>query len=146
MSKNLDKTIYKWYLNLSNFNSVRKAMRKDELKHFQKLLLEEREEVVAEIMESDEDARNLMENDMINVNDSVDEATSTITQTILSTMSKNNQQKILAIEAALRRIVENNYGLCIACGCKIAKERLEAVPWATKCITCKLKENKKHHK
>lgn len=119
-------------------------MKKEELKHFQKLLLDERDEVLTEIMESDEDAKNLIENDMINVNDSVDEATSTITQTILSTMSKNNQQKILAIEAALRRIIENNYGICITCGSKITKERLEAVPWVTKCITCKLKENKKH--
>lgn len=119
-------------------------MKKDELKYYKELLLQEREEILKEIIESDEDAKSLMENDMINVNDSVDEATSTITQTILSTMSKNNQQKIQAIEAALRRIVENNFGICVTCGNKIAKERLDAVPWATKCIKCKLKENKKN--
>lgn len=127
-----------------NFLINENAMKKDELKHYKELLLQEREEILKEIIESDEDARSLMENDMINVNDSVDEATSTITQTILSTMSKNNQQKIQAIEAALRRIVENNFGVCVTCGDKIAKERLDAVPWATKCIKCKLKENKKN--
>lgn len=120
-------------------------MKKDDLKKFQNLLLQEREEILKEIMDSDEDARNLMENDMSNVNDSVDEATSTVTQTILSTMNRNNQQKIIAIEAALRRVIEGSYGLCVACGCKIKHERLTAVPWATKCITCKLQEDKKHH-
>src|SRR4030043_2092771 len=98
-------------------------MKKDELKYYKELLLQEREEILKEIIESDEDAKSLMENDMINVNDSVDEATSTITQTILSTMSKNNQQKIQAIEAALRRIIENNFGICVTCSRKIAKER-----------------------
>ena len=118
-------------------------MKKEELNHFKEMLLQEREEVIKEIMESDETARDLIENDMINVNDSVDEATSSITQTLLSTMNKNNQQKIMAIEAALRRVVEGNFGSCISCGENISKERLEAVPWATKCINCKLKDEKK---
>ena len=119
-------------------------MTKREIEHYKNMLLKEKEEVMKEIVESDETARDLLENDMTHVNDSVDEASSTITQTLLSTMNKNNQTKINAIEAALRRISENNFGVCISCGDKITKERLETVPWATKCIKCKIKDEKKH--
>src|SRR4030042_2729467 len=102
-------------------------MKKEELNHYKKLLALERDEVLKELVESDEDAKSLMQNDMVNVNDAVDDATSTITQTLLSTMTKNNQEKILAIEAALRRIAENSYGICISCGEKIGTERLDTV-------------------
>lgn len=126
------------------FKKRENHMRKEELNHYKKLLLQERDEVLKELIESDEDAKNLMENDMANVNDAVDEATSTVAQTLLLTMSKNNQERILSIEAALRRIAESSYGICITCGEKITKERLDAVPWATKCIKCKVKDEKKH--
>ncbi|MCK4797151.1 MAG: TraR/DksA family transcriptional regulator [Spirochaetes bacterium] len=111
---------------------------------FKKLLLEERENLLKELIASDESAKDLIENDMHNVNDSVDEASSSVTQTMLAIMNKNNRQKIIAIEAALRRIVESSYGICISCGKEITKNRLEAVPWTTKCIKCKTNDEKKH--
>jgi len=131
-------------INLFKFNTREHIMTKKDIEHYKKLLNSEKEELLKEMMESDEAARDILENDMTHVNDTVDEATSTITQTLLSTMNKNNQQKIMAIEAALRRISENNFGKCITCGEMITKERLETVPWATKCIKCKQKEEKKH--
>lgn len=119
-------------------------MTKEKIKHYKKLLLEEKENIMQEIIESDESARDLLENDMHNVNDSVDEASSTITQTLLNTMNKNHQQRILSVEAALRRIDEGVFGVCISCGKDIAADRLDAVPWATKCIKCKMQDEKKH--
>ena len=46
------------------------------------------------------------------------------------------------LNEALRRIDDGTYGKCGVCGCNISKERLKAVPHATKCITCKSKEEK----
>jgi DnaK suppressor protein len=40
------------------------------------------------------------------------------------------------IEAALRRIAENDYGWCIACGEEIAEARLRYNPAVAKCIEC----------
>jgi DnaK suppressor protein len=40
------------------------------------------------------------------------------------------------IEAALRRIDEGTYGVCVACGLPIPFERLEVLPAADRCVAC----------
>jgi DnaK suppressor protein len=40
------------------------------------------------------------------------------------------------IEEALERIEEGTYGKCEECGTKIPDPRLEAIPYATRCINC----------
>jgi RNA polymerase-binding transcription factor len=40
------------------------------------------------------------------------------------------------VEAALARLEQGTYGRCAACGRPIAAERLEALPWADRCIDC----------
>ena len=40
------------------------------------------------------------------------------------------------VRAALARIDAGSYGTCANCGELIARERLEAQPTATRCITC----------
>jgi DnaK suppressor protein len=45
-----------------------------------------------------------------------------------------------AIEAALARIDDGNYGVCTMCGAEISVVRLKAVPWTSVCISCKEKK------
>jgi len=120
-------------------------MRKDKLERYKEFLLKEKQEVLSELLETDESAKALLEDESNNVNDSIDLATSTITQNLLKTMNQKNQQKIMAIEAALRRIAENGFGICISCGAHIEETRLDSIPWTTKCISCKSDEQKKKH-
>lgn len=40
------------------------------------------------------------------------------------------------IEAALGRMDSENYGVCVDCGDTISRRRLEAIPWAIRCIAC----------
>ena len=40
------------------------------------------------------------------------------------------------VRAALRRIAEGNYGVCLHCEEDINPKRLNAVPWTPFCITC----------
>ncbi|MDQ3646217.1 MAG: TraR/DksA family transcriptional regulator [Actinomycetota bacterium] len=42
-----------------------------------------------------------------------------------------------AVEAALIRIAEGSYGKCERCGGEIPIERLDALPTASLCVTCK---------
>ena len=49
---------------------------------------------------------------------------------------RRRRQKLIQIEAALRRIEENNYGICQECGEDIATARLEADPTVLLCIEC----------
>ncbi|MCD6219282.1 TraR/DksA C4-type zinc finger protein [Candidatus Calescamantes bacterium] len=46
------------------------------------------------------------------------------------------------IEEALKRIEEGTYGKCQSCGNEIPLSRLRAIPYATLCKECKMKEEK----
>ena len=40
------------------------------------------------------------------------------------------------VEAALERMDSEEYGVCMDCGDLISGRRLEAIPWAVRCIAC----------
>jgi len=40
------------------------------------------------------------------------------------------------IEAALERLEDSSYGICVACGSKIPKARLNAIPYTPNCVRC----------
>jgi DnaK suppressor protein len=40
------------------------------------------------------------------------------------------------LEAAIGRLDDGSYGICIRCHRPVAPERLEALPWAAHCIEC----------
>jgi DnaK suppressor protein len=46
-----------------------------------------------------------------------------------STLLKN-------VRAALERIEEDMYGMCLRCEEPIAEKRLKAIPWASYCVDC----------
>jgi DnaK suppressor protein len=45
-----------------------------------------------------------------------------------------------AIEAAIARIDNGNFGVCTMCEEEISEARLNAVPWTSVCIACKEKK------
>jgi len=51
-------------------------------------------------------------------------------------------EQFIAVEArdALRRMDEDQFGLCESCGIAIAKERLDAIPFTRYCVVCAEKE------
>ena len=46
-------------------------------------------------------------------------------------------KEIAAIDAAISRLAAGTYGICVNCGQAIAAKRLEAVPTAMTCVSCK---------
>jgi DnaK suppressor protein len=40
------------------------------------------------------------------------------------------------IDAALARLNSEEYGVCVDCGDAISRGRLEAIPWALRCVGC----------
>src|SRR5215469_1645956 len=49
----------------------------------------------------------------------------------------DNEKTLLAeVQQALARIDNGTYGICSNCGQPIPEKRLEAIPWATLCLTC----------
>ena len=53
-----------------------------------------------------------------------------------------DHQELVAVRAALDRVAEGSYGLCITCGKPIALARLQAQPAAARCIDCQSKAEK----
>jgi DnaK suppressor protein len=46
----------------------------------------------------------------------------------------NEQALLTEVQRALGRIEDGTYGQCIVCGQPIPEKRLEALPWAARCI------------
>ena len=44
--------------------------------------------------------------------------------------------QLILVDEALVRLEAGSFGLCLRCGRSIAPERLEALPWAARCIDC----------
>ena len=48
--------------------------------------------------------------------------------------AKKLDAKLKAVERALAKVDEGTYGTCDVCGGPIGQERLEAIPWAVRCV------------
>jgi DnaK suppressor protein len=57
-------------------------------------------------------------------------------QAMALAQQRRRQSERQAIEAALRRIEEGEFGYCLSCGEEIAEARLEQNPAVATCITC----------
>jgi RNA polymerase-binding protein DksA len=71
-----------------------------------------------------------------------DSATVTFTREMDYSLEENAGHVLTAIDEALKKIEDGTFGLCTRCGDPIAEERLEAMPYATKCIDCKRLEER----
>jgi len=54
-------------------------------------------------------------------------------------LEKQTRANIAEIELALDKFKKGTYGLCDICGQPIPADRLEAVPYANLCLSCKAK-------
>jgi DnaK suppressor protein len=44
------------------------------------------------------------------------------------------QALLMEVQDALKRIEQGTYGICVVCGQPIPEKRLEAIPWAARCV------------
>ena len=56
------------------------------------------------------------------------------------TLEERARESLGQVDRALARIEDGTYGVCVRCGDTIAPERLEAMPEAELCISCKERE------
>lgn len=47
---------------------------------------------------------------------------------------RNDRALLTEVENALKRLEQGTYGICIVCGQPIPEKRLEAIPWAARCV------------
>jgi DnaK suppressor protein len=111
-------------------------------------LLEERERVTHALEYLHEENPGSLEDETGDlVSSSVDNhlgdmATATFDRELDYTLEGNAEQVLAAIDSALARMEDGTYGRCQNCGAPISPERLEAIPWTTRCIDCKRREER----
>lgn len=108
-----------------------KAMSSKELENFKELLLEERREILENLMYDDEALHELKGGDE---GDLADQAYTHYEKNLVLGISKTEQETLKKIDKALKRIENKTYGICEVCEEPIEKERLEVIPYTTLCI------------
>lgn len=113
----------------------------EELDHFKKKLLEEKEEAEKNIKEAKESLEDI-NSDFDDEKSAQDHhhgdlATQEDTKLTYLTAIDKNQEKLDKITVALDRIGTGNYGICVETGQPIQKERLEAMPYAIRSVGVK---------
>jgi RNA polymerase-binding protein DksA len=106
---------------------------------FRKILLDERDRVALTVESLHEANSGSLEDETEEEtydNHLADSATATLNREIDYTLEENSEHVLTGIEAALQRIETGTFGSCAGCGKQIDEERLEALPYATRCIDC----------
>ena len=72
--------------------------------------------------------------------DIADKASNSYTKEFLFSLSNTERDMLQLVDEALVRIDDRRFGTCVVCEEELDKKRLEAVPWAKRCISCQEKQ------
>ncbi len=111
-------------------------MDKKRLEYYRKKLLAKREELLRNIARTEEEGRAADDDPTV---DLADKAANSYTKEFLFGQTNHDRFTLHLIEEALKRMRENQFGLCVNCQEEVQQKRLEAVPWAQHCISCQEK-------
>lgn len=68
--------------------------------------------------------------------DSADRATEAENDEVLEEFGHVGSDELKALEAALQRVEDGTYGICVKCGKPISEERLAVIPQTPFCKAC----------
>ena len=123
-----------------------KPMKKKELTYFEKRLLEERRRVLKELGHYDESFNATLQasdGDLSSYSfHMADQGTDAMEREKAFLMASKEGRFLWHLNQALRRLYStpDKFGKCESCGTDIGYDRLDALPHARLCITCKAKE------
>jgi RNA polymerase-binding transcription factor len=115
------------------------ALAKKQLEAYKKRLLEKKKGL-AEMYIKNKTYGRLTEDE--GTQDLADKASNAYTKEFLYSLSNTDREILQQVDEALRHIAKGTYSVCVECGDEIEKKRLEAVPWASHCLSCQGKVEK----
>lgn len=116
---------------------------KRELEHFEQRLLDERKVAVAQVQQFGDVHRTSLDDAEGEVSSwrfhMADEGTDTFEREQSFLLASREGRLLWNIDDALRRLYKtpDSYGRCSECGTRIGYERLDAIPYAITCVSCK---------
>jgi RNA polymerase-binding transcription factor len=112
---------------------------KKRVEYYKKKLQALREELLKAIARTGQEGREADEDPTV---DLADKAANSYTKEFLFGQTHTDRERLALVEAALERIREGTFGLCLSCQQELQQKRLEAVPWTRYCIACQEKQEK----
>ena len=113
------------------------VMDKKRLEYYKKKLQSRREELLKSIARTEEEGRAADDDPTV---DLADKAANSYTKEFLFGQTDTDRTTLQLIDAALERMRNGTYGICVHCETELQQKRLEAVPWARHCTVCQEKQ------
>ena len=101
-----------------------------------------KEEIMQNLLAESEEFEELVQG--MDPKDMVDLAADDIDRKTLEALGEKDAKRLRLIDSALSRIKNDRYGTCMRCNKIIPKERLEAIPYALMCISCKSTDERRN--
>jgi DnaK suppressor protein len=98
-------------------------------------LLEKRKQAIEEIAAENTDASSVVDLDQTRVG-RLTRMDAMQAQAMSMEAKRRRQQDLVKIEAAFKRIENEDYGYCVECGEEINQRRLEFDPTVLRCVEC----------
>jgi len=121
----------------------KKGFNKDELERFRGIILEKRKQIIEELELMNETLNDNSGGDYFEENSPyslhMEQGTDTMEKEKNYLLAARQRKFLEYLDDAIKRIDRGVYGFCQDCGKLIDKARLEAVPHAQLCISCKMK-------
>ena len=98
-------------------------------------------DVLRSIISENDDMKNIFAE--TGVKDIADVASEDLDTRMIDAIGSKDKIRLQSIEAALVRLENGKFGICVSCGKKIAEERINALPYAVMCINCQSRSEKR---
>jgi DnaK suppressor protein len=112
-------------------------MEQKKIKTYRDKLIQKKEEILDAYTKNKNYGK---EADEEGAQDIADKAASSYTKEFLFSLSNNERDVLQLVEEALVRVGRDDFGVCVVCEDEMDRKRLEAVPWAKRCLTCQEKQ------
>lgn len=127
---------------------MKKKFNKKELAEFKKLILKRKEQTLENISHiSDDTLKKSLKDASGDISGyayhMADMATDTYDREFSLGIASNERELLYVLEDALKKIEDGTFGICDECDGAITKTRLKAIPYASFCVKCQAKKEKK---
>ena len=113
-----------------------------EILRCRRILETERQEAMRSLDRLGEETRDV---NFDGLKDVADVCTTNLSKEALFQQRDDRQLKVRMTEAALARIQQGTFGVCVACGDDINPRRLDALPWTQYCLRCQQGFEQEHN-
>lgn len=117
--------------------ATKKKLTKKDLKVLEQALRDERADLLGQASELDAEADITQWRDAGFDDDPADTGSANFERERAQSLANHARRIITQIDDALHRMEQGTFGECQRCGEMIERERLEAIPYATFCLSCK---------